>query len=290
MNQKSLNKLIKEALAIEAREAIEAGALGYMGRALVQATMPHKKTSGNEFVRKNGAFTLIMLSPSEIGLPYGAIPRLLTAWITTEAVKTKQRELVLGGSLSGFMAQLGLIPTGGRWGSITRLKGQMKRLFSTSISCMYEDSKHEAGMNMQLAEEYHLWWEPKLPKQATLWDSTLTLNDKFFKEITNNPIPLDMDALKALKRSPMALDIYCWLTYRMSYLKRQTEIPWAALQTQFGSDYAPNPQGLRDFKRAFLRELKKVCVIYSEANTDIDRNSLILKPSKTHIPTLPKSN
>lgn len=286
MNQNSLNKIIKETLAIDAREAKEAGALGYMGRALVQATMPHKQASGNEFVRKNGAFTLAMLSPSEIGLPYGSIPRLLTAWITTEAVRTKQQELILGPSLSGFMSQLGLIPTGGRWGSITRLRDQMKRLFSASISCTYENSSHEAGINMQLAEEYHLWWEPKAPEQTVLWDSTLKLSNKFFDEITTNPVPLDMDALKLLKRSPMALDVYCWLTYRMSYLKRQTSIPWIVLQTQFGADYATSPQGLRDFKRAFLRELKKVHIVYSTANVEPGKNNLTLKPSQTHIPTL----
>lgn len=59
MNQSNLNKLITTALAIEIMDAKEAGALGYMGRALVQATMPHKKIQENEFVRKNGAFRVL---------------------------------------------------------------------------------------------------------------------------------------------------------------------------------------------------------------------------------------
>ena len=120
MQQKRLNTLIEHALAIETREAKEVGALGYMGRALVQATMPHRKVGGNEFVRTNGAFTLTMLAPSNVGLPYGSIPRLLMAWITTEAVRTKQQKLILKNSLSKFMEQLDLVPTGGRWGSIRR--------------------------------------------------------------------------------------------------------------------------------------------------------------------------
>jgi hypothetical protein len=37
-----LERLISETLAIEAESAREAGAMGYMARALVQATMPHK--------------------------------------------------------------------------------------------------------------------------------------------------------------------------------------------------------------------------------------------------------
>ena len=58
MSNRNINKLITEALAIEAEEAKKAGALGYMARALVQATMPHKQVNGNEFTRKNGAFNL----------------------------------------------------------------------------------------------------------------------------------------------------------------------------------------------------------------------------------------
>jgi hypothetical protein len=282
MKNGQLDKLITEALAIEAQDAKEAGVLGYMARALVQATMPHKKTESNEFTRHNGNFSLTILSPSEIGLPYGSIPRVLTAWITTEAVKTNSRELVLGDSLSSFMEKIGLVPTGGRWGSITRLRDQMRRLFSSSISCSYRDSQRSSGLNIQVAEEYHLWWEPKNPDQACLWESSLILNKRFFDEIVKNPIPINLNAISTLKRSPMALDIYCWLTYRMSYLKKTCEIPWPLLQTQFGSDYGTSGQGVRDFKRAFLRELKKVITIYP-ANIDEEKSYLILKPSPTHI-------
>ena len=99
----SVEYLISQALAIEAEAAREAGALGFMARALVQATLPHRKTPGTEFVRRNGAYTLSMLSPSAVGLPYGSVPRLLLAWLCTEAVKTRSRELLLGDNLSGFM-------------------------------------------------------------------------------------------------------------------------------------------------------------------------------------------
>jgi hypothetical protein len=286
MNQQNLNNLISEALAIEADEARKAGALGYMARALVQATLPHSKVAGNEFKRRNGAFKLTMLADSEVGLPYGSIPRLLVAWITTEAVRTKEREIILGHTLSKFMSELDLMPTGGRWGSITRLREQMKKLFSASISCTYDDGKNWAIKNVQPVTSANLWWDPKNPNQASLFQSTVTLGEEFFKEAIMSPIPVDMRALKALRRSPMALDIYCWLTYRMSYLRAQTSIPWGALQVQFGSDYASNTQGTRDFKRAFLRELKKVGVIYPEAKIDNQPNTLILKPSKPHVSSI----
>lgn len=283
MNNENLNQLISEALAIEARDAKEAGALGYIARSLVQATLPHSRVEGNEFERCNGAFTLTILANSKIGLPYGSIPRLLIAWLTTEAVRTKQREIVLGNNLSKFMSKLDLMPTGGRWGSITRLREQMKRLFSASISCTYDNGKHWAIKDVKPVSQADLWWDPKAPQQTTIFDSTLTIGEEFFKEIINYPIPIDMDALKSLKRSPMALDIYCWLTYRMSYLKKQTSIPWGALEAQFGSNY----ERTRNFKSKFLSQLKAVLVVYQEAKIEVNETYLILYPSKPHVPLLP---
>jgi hypothetical protein len=279
----TFDSLLAEHFTIEANEAKEAGALGYMARSLVQATLPHSKMAGNEFVRKNGAYTLTILAPSEIGLPYGSIPRLLTAWVTTEAVRTKSYELELGNTLSEFMRELGLVPTGGRWGSITSLREQIWRLFSCSISCHYENEDRRIANNYHIASKAELWWDPQRPKQSSLWQSTVTLSQDFFKEIIENPIPIDMRALKALKRSPMALDIYCWLTYRMSYLRKPGyPIPWEALQLQFGAGYPFTAQGKSDFKKKFLLALKKVLIIY-RAEIEITQEGLVLIPGLTHI-------
>lgn len=282
----AIEKLISESLAIEAEAAQEAGALGFMARAMVQATLPHRRIEGNEFTRHNGSFTLNLLAPSSVGLPYGSLPRLLLAWMTTEAVRTKQRELVLGDTLSGFMGELGLVPTGGRWGSITRLKAQTVRLFSSTVTATYDDREKTAVLGYRLADRAVLWWDSKTPQQAALWRSTVTLTEPFFREVTERPVPIDMRALRALKRSPLALDIYCWLTYRMSYLPRSTQIPWAALAAQFGADYSRT----RDFKNAFLGELKKVLTVYSQAKVSEGAEGLLLRPSRTHVAeALPKT-
>ena len=275
----AVEQLINEALAIEAESAQDAGALGFMARAMVQATLPHKKVAGNEFERRNGAFTLSLLAPARVGLPYGTVPRLLLAWLTTEAVKTQSRELELGDSLSGFMRELGLVPTGGRWGSITRLKDQTTRLFSSTITAIYEGGDKTAILNRAIADKTVLWWDAKRPEQAALWRSTVTLSEQFYAEVIEHPIPVDMRAIKALKRSPMALDLYCWLTYRVSYAKKPSLIPWAALAMQFGSDYAR----LRDFKASFLAELRKVVTVYAGAQLEITDAGLVVRPSPPHI-------
>jgi hypothetical protein len=275
----TIDSLITQALAIEDEEAKQAGALGFMARAMVQATLPHRKVEGNEFERKNGNFTLTLQAPSKVGLPYGTVPRLLLAWVTTEAVKTKSRELELGDSMSAFMGELGMSPTGGTSGSITRLKNQTRRLFASTVSATYEDQDKVADIGYRLADRSLLWWHAKDPEQVGLWKSTVTLSEQFFNEVVDRPVPIDMRAIRALKQSPMALDVYTWLTYRVSYLKRPTVIPWAALALQFGSDYAR----LRDFKAALITELKKVLVVYGRVQVEALEDGLLVKPSLTHI-------
>lgn len=276
----SADALINRALAIEDEDALTAGALGFMARAMVQATLPHSKVAGNEFVRANGNFTLTLQAPSAIGLPYGSVPRLLLAWLTTEAVRTKSRDLILGDSLSSFMRELEMTPTGGRWGSITRLKEQSRRLFNSTVTASYEDGRTVADMGYRLADKSVLWWDAPDPKQAGLWESTITLSDQFYREVIDRPVPIDMRAIKALKRSPLALDIYTWLTYRMSYLKRPTVIPWEAVAMMLGSNYAQ----LRDFRRYFLVELRKVLLVYPEVKVEPLDDGLMIRPSPTHIP------
>ena len=279
LKPKTIDALINQALAIEDEQAQEVGALGFMARAMVQATLPHRKIEGNEFTRVNGSYSMTIMAPSVIGLPYGTVPRLLLAWLTTEAVKTQHRELELGDSLSGFMRELGIVPTGGRWGSITRLKDQTRRLFSSSITAIYEKGAGFAVINQTVTDRAALWWDAKAPEQAGLWRSTVTLSENFFNEVIDRPVPIDMRAIKALKKSPMALDIYIWLTYRASYLKRPTVIPWASLALQFGSDYSR----LRDFKQAFIDELKKVVLVYGRVQIEATELGLVVKPSLTHI-------
>src|SRR6185312_6241277 len=239
LNSKNIDNLISDALAIERESAKEAGALGYMAKALVQATLPHKNPGSiNVWWRRNGDFSMA-IQPGYaidknnnshcIGLPYGTKPRLIMAFISSEAVKTKNKEIILGRSLAGFMHQLDLLPTGGRWGTIPMLKEQMKRLFSSTVSFQYDGKVAEVKGGFRIASRTVLFWDTKCPQQQTLWESTVTLTQEFYDEIIGHPIPLDMRALSALKDSSLALDIYCWLTYRMSYLKKTAVIPWKLL-------------------------------------------------------------
>ena len=286
LSNKNLDKFITDALAIEEETAKDAGALGFMARALTQATLPHSKKEGTEFVRVNGDYTLTIIAPSKVGLPYGSIPRLLLSWVSTEATRNQDPTIYMGENLAEFMRQLDLKPTGGAKGDITRLRDQTIRLFSSIISCsnISEDKKRFANYGFQIASKTILWWDDPKPGECVREISQVTLTHEFFKEITTNPVPVDMRVLMILKKSPMALDIYTWLTYRMSYLAKPTVIPWEALEMQFGSDYGRT----RAFKEAFIGHLRSVCMVYPEARVEVLDTGLKLFQSPPHVAKLPK--
>lgn len=295
MKETTIDALITESLAIEAESAKEAGTIGYMARAMVQATMPHKRTKELHHQRRNGDYRLTMaaLNP-EIGLPFGSIPRLMLAWIGSEVIKTREREVVLGDSMSSFMRELDMVPTGGRWGTVTRLKDQSMRLTSCAITCSYMDAEHYDSGEPFTVGRGKFWWNPKAPDQMGLFKSTLELSEGFYNEILAHPVPVDMRVLKMLKRSPMALDIYCWTVYRIYTLNRSRRnsvmIPWESLQLQFGAGYPATSQGMRDFRKAFLRELNKVSALaYKDARISYDKTGLTLNQSPLHLPAqMPK--
>jgi hypothetical protein len=278
MITKQTERLLERAVQIADQDAQESGDVGFTARALVLCTMPHSKPKGNEFVRKNGNYTMTMYSPN--GLPYGSVPRLLLAWITTEAVRTKSRVLVLGDSLSQFMRELGLTPTGGAKGDITRLREQMRRLFSCYIACDYHDKNRDSTDGFKIVKKSETWWHPQHTEQAGLWQSTLTLSEEFYEEVLAAPVPIDVRALKTLRRSPLALDLYMWLTYRNSYLKAETVITWPQLRMQFGSDYTRD----RAFKEAFLVAMQKVSVVYPAAKVQALEAGILIAPAATHVP------
>jgi hypothetical protein len=272
---------IREALDYDAAEAREAGQLGYLARLLVQVTMPHARTEATIHERRNGPVSVAMLGDPRVGLPYGTYPRLVLAWITTEAVRTRSHILELGDSLSAWMGSLGLMATGGRWGTVGRVRDHVRRLATTAISYTYTNASGWRDVRLYPVEGSSLWWDPKSPEQGSLWRSTLVLHRAFFEELVTHPVPIDLRVLRALARdrSPLALDIYTWLTWRMSYLRRVTVVPWDSLRLQFGGDYGR----VRDFKSKFIQRMQTVLAYYPEAKVSATDAGLQLRPSPTHV-------
>ena len=262
--------------------------LGFMARLLALCSLP-RSNPGNrlQYKRVNGPYTLIMYSSGAYKLPFGNIPRLLMAWVCTEAVRTQSRELLLGRSLSKFMRALGIKSnSGGARGEYTRLRNQMKRLFGCTVSLIYKDEHGEAAVNSLIARRTEFWWNERKPDDPALWDSKIELGEDLFNEIIRHPVPLDMNTLTALKRSSLGLDLYLWLTYRTFALRAPQQLTWRQVYRQFGAD--PAQAGDKNIVNAFrtkcLRELKKIKLAWPGLNYSTAPAVLILHPSTPAIP------
>ena len=261
--------------------------MGFMVRLMALCSLP-RTNPGNrlQYVRRNGPYKLGMTAGIDNKLPYGNLPRLLLAWVCTEAVRTQCRELVLGASLAEFMRKLGMQDdSGSPRGDRTRLRNQMKRLFGCTVSLIYEDSSGVKRVSSLVADKHEFWWNPKRPEDRSLWESKIELGEKFFAEIIAHPVPLDMNILKALKRSSLGLDWYLWLTYRTFALANPLRLAWASLYRQFGVDPAKANDKfvVRDFRKDCLRELKKIKDAWPSLHYATGKGVLILYPSEPSI-------
>ena len=253
---------------------------GFMARTMALCSLP-RSNPGNrkEYVRRNGPYKLGMTAGIDNKLPYGNLPRLILAWVCTETVRTKSRVLILGPSLSDFMRSLGVYNCGGQ--PQTRLRNQMKRLFGCAVQLIYKDENVDATVNAVIADHTVFWWNERKPDQPSLWDSKIELSEKFFNEIINHPVPLDMNTLTALKRYSLGLDLYLWLTYRTFTLRTPLRLSWQQVYRQFD----PNPNSaathdaVQNFRRRILSEMKKIKLAWPELNYSTAPGLLILHPS-----------
>lgn len=280
--------LLNEALQIEQEDAVRAGAVGYMARTLAQVTLPHTDPHTLYHERTSGRLTLAVRGHKSYGVPFGSIPRVVLAWMCTEAVLTKDPTLELGRSAADFSRKLNLHYNGR---DLARLKNQCLALARAVISVDANDEQNnaQAFADLKIAKRGFVFWSDKNPEQPTLWESTLTLTEDFFEAVTTKPVPIDMRAFHALSKSPLAMDIYTWLTYRMFVLgvrgRPEVLIPWIGLKGQFGSNYSDDAKGLSNFKTKFRARLREVLAFYPDARGNVEDvgDHLRLTPCRSHI-------
>ena len=258
--------------------------LGFMARTMALCSLP-RTNPGNQYQYKrvNGPYKLILSRTGEYKLPFGNLPRLLLAWISTEAVRTQSCELVLGDSLSEFMRTLGVYSSDGK--AYTRLRNQVNRLFNAHVRLIHKHEHGERFVSSAIADRGEFWWNERKPDEPVLFDSKIRLGEDLFNEIIWCPVPLDMNTLKALKRSPLGLDLYMWAVYRTFSLKRPMRLSWPQLYRQFGVDpaKASDKFTVRDFRTDCLRELKKIKLAWPDLNYATAKGVFILSPSKPAI-------
>lgn len=269
----------------------------YLHSILTQCFMPYRDPKKNQWVKRNGHYGIAIQSGilpdlennegfQEVGIPFGAKPRLINSYVQTYAVKHQTPVIPIANSMSGFMKTLGFKVTGGANGSIRGFQEQCTRLSTSKWTIWGPKAKgKEQGISLENAEPFKRidLWYPSDPEQKTLWPSELELTSDFFESLVNHAIPYDYRALKILRSNARAQDIYLWLTQRLYRIPRTRPLylSYNELFDMFGGGITEK----RKFPDKFEEALQIALLAYQDARVEKkDKFGFIFKASNPPIP------
>jgi hypothetical protein len=266
---------------------------GFLHSALCAMSLPVRRPRDEyaPIMRQDGQYTLV-INPKprldvingqqqfqSLGIPFGSLPRLILIHIMTEAVRANSRHVHLGRNFSDWMRRMGFktISYGPR-GSATLIRDQMDRLLSCEWMIRWDSTaqsgEHEFGIReIKLTNEYRGSEGPKSGFQREI-----LMTEGFFHHLKEHAVPLNEVAIRQLRDSATALDLYTWLAYRLPRIsaKRPASLSWDQLAVHFGND----GKNIRKFRQT-IRDAweKQVSAVYPEARADFDTTVIRLHGS-----------
>jgi hypothetical protein len=280
---KSQEKLLHAAIQIECNPPT-GNDMFFNHSIFCQVGLPRSKVIEREFMRASGEAWIYLQAgildeghgPVSQPLPYGALPRLALAWVSTYAIRKKTREIPIGDSAAEFLRLMGMDSQGARY--IT-LRKQMHALAACRLQIGYKGRT----INSQPVEQFDAWIS-KGSIQRALWPGVMLLSEGFYKELIENAVPLDNRALHALKGSSLSLDIYTWLAHRLHRISGgPIKLHWKALRGQFAQEYAGKDPD-KDFKKKFIPAWQAAMAVYPKAKVKQVKCGLLLFSSPPPIP------
>ncbi len=264
----------------------EDNAIAYLFSGWTQAALPHKKPADDAVWEIRTQRVTLLVEPGRkpnpieglpavsVGVPYGSRARLIMLYLQTEALRTGSREIVLGKSLRAWFARLG-IPPGGK--SIRDVREQAERIARCRLT--FHMSAFGSGVaalvNQSIVDGAIFGTHEEIPDNIAFLER-VKLSEGFFEQLKKHPVPIEEAAIRAISNNSQALDIYCWLSYRLHILKAPTQVTWSALMAQFGIGYGK----LATFKFKFRPNLDLALAVYIDAKVEANERGLTLYPSK----------
>ena len=255
---------------------------------LCQTCLPYRDP-GDEirsWERTNGRVSLLVSAGKafhptterfvDVGLPYGAKPRLVLYHLNAEALRTQSPVIELEDSLTAFVKRTLGLDTGGR--NIRTVKDQLTRLSAADFRIGSVVGEGRAVTLKGCVIEGFELWVSRDPQQRVLWPTTVQFSQRYFASLMKHAVPLNEVAILKLSHNAMALDIYTWLAQRLHRVEegKAPLVPWTSLWEQFGHGYAQ----IRQFRAVFVRTLKQVKVVYPQARFDVTQAGMRLQHSR----------
>ncbi|TLU70717.1 replication protein RepA [Lichenicoccus roseus] len=257
----------------------EDASTAYIYSGWAQAALPHKRLPDDQpwqvrhdrasLLVEPGRKTLADGSLKWVGVPYGSRARLILLYLQTEALRTQSREIELGKSLRSWLKKLN-ISVGGK--SAADVREQAERLTRCRLSFEVQQAGRSA-LVQQLIVDQALFTDEDSGGGHFL--ERTKLSEVFFEQLKRHPVPIEEAAIRAINRHSMALDIYCWLAYRLHILKAPTPVTWRALHAQFGGGI----RRLDHFRETFGDQLALAAAVYPAAKLQVTALGVTLNPS-----------
>lgn len=263
----------------------------FMHSIMCQVGLPRSKVDGSTFERYSGAAGLLVEAGKlwdgkkfvQQPIPYGALPRLMLAWMNTYAVRFNTPEIPVGDSASEFLRMLGKTPNGGTRGSFPTFKKQVQALSACRMTLGFNANGSAHTYEGKPIKHFAAWLSGS-EAQRPLWPGTVTFSQEYYDTLKDHAVPLDMRAFIALKGSALALDVYAWMAQRLHRIEgRPIILHWASLRDQFGQEYRGKDPN-KDFKKEFLSALRAVLAVYPQAKVKQVTGGIMLMPSSPPIP------
>lgn len=260
--------------------------IGFMHSILCQLGLPRRKTDATRHTRVCDSVAIQIDAGSlwdgqqfvDQPLPYGAFPRLILAYLNSEALRQRSPEISVGPSASAFLRTLGTSSTGGANGSYTMFKKQVQALAACRLTLGYSVQDKAYTLKGDIIEGFEAWTTESSGCRS-MWPESIVFSDRYYENLSEHAVPVDMRALHALKGSALALDLYFMVTERLHRIRgSHTILRWHQLHAQFGTEYT-GENGIRNFKREFLKVLKRVQAVYPKANIAVVKTGIRLKHS-----------
>ncbi len=259
--------------------------IGFLCSDFVRFSLPHRAIDTNVFERCDGDRLTTFMSPPSIGIPFGKWPRLFMIFLTTAAVRSRERDIDLAGSMSTFMKSLGTPVTGGQTGSIRPFKNQLIRTLSLTSTVTIAKKGEVRLRNSPVADRFEVHWAVVQTDQRTGLPSKVRLGERMFNQMLKSAVPLDMRAVRALQQSPLSLDLYAWTTFRAHALPatHPTRIDWSSLKEQFGAGY----KSQSDFAIAVRSAIAQVQMVYPKLLCEATGSHFVIHRSEPSVPRRP---
>jgi Plasmid encoded RepA protein len=265
----------------------EEGGIGFLYSGWCQAALPHKRTPDDQPWRVDVERISLLVEPGRrmepgrtvlVGVPYGSRARLILIYLQSEALRTQSREIELGRSLRQWFGRMGIAMCGK---NVAAVRDQAERISLCKMSFRIFAGKR-VGLVQQTIVDTAMFVDDEDPRQGGLFAETARLSEGFFQQLQQHSVPLEDAAIKAISNNSQAIDIYCWLAYRLHALTKPTPVQWRAIKAQFGQHVA----SAKGFRQKFVPNLALALAVYADAKVEQTDDGLLLHPSRP--PVAPK--